>query len=356
MHPAAVDRPITRLENVAFRVLPLSAMAAVAALAAASGPGWTERLAPLPWIVSLACVGLPHGAADFATSRSAWRGWSLVAIWLVYVSMMAAVAVAFAARPLEAIVVFALVSCWHFGASHLDSRRRSFVPRPRTVAVIARGCAVLAMPLAAWPEATARVATELSALGIGATAASRLFQSDAVRCVGLGLAALTLAATAAEGISSARRLGGMRDWFGLVIELAVIAALGWSCDPLFSVGLYFLAWHSWQQMATLTQSLNAAPLRSWRHMGDGLAQIHAAALPLLVPTWAVIAAVWWTWSPERSPRDLAVVSIAAYLVVTPAHELLGDLMRRRVGQRSMGRHTFGLGVHTGAGASRSCSA
>lgn len=354
MQPAT--DPNTRLDDVAFRVLPLAAMAAVAALAAASGPGWTERLAPLPWLVSMVCVGLPHGAADFATSRSAWRGWSLAAICLAYVSVMAAVAVAFAAAPLVAIVVFALVSCWHFGTSHLDSRRRSFVPRPRTVAVIARGCAVLVMPLAAWPEATARVATELAALAIGATAASRLFQADAVRCAGLGLAALTLAATAAEGISSARRLGGMRDWLGLVIELAVIAALGWSSDPLFSVGLYFLAWHSWQQMATLAQALNAAPPRSWRHIGDSLALIHAAALPLLVPAWAMIAAVWWTWSPERSLRDLAVVSIAAYLVVTPAHELLCDLMRRRVGQRASGRHTLGPGVRTGAGASGSCPA
>jgi hypothetical protein len=33
-------------------------------------------------------------------------------------------------------------------------------------------------------------------------------------------------------------------------------------------------------------------------------------------------------------RALAIVSIAAYLVVTPAHELLGDLLRQMAGQQS----------------------
>lgn len=353
MQPAT--DPNTRLDDVAFRVLPLAAMAAVAALAAASGPGWTERLAPLPWLVSMVCVGLPHGAADFATSRLAWRGWSLAAVWFAYVSMMAAVAVALAALPRAAIVMFALVSCWHFGAAHLDATRRSFVPRPRTVAVVARGCAVLAMPLAAWPEATVHVATELVALVINAPAASTLFRPDAVRWAGLWFAALTLTTTAVEGIASARRPGGIRSWLGLVIEVAVIAALGWISDPLFSIGVYFLAWHSWRQMAPLAAALDASTPRSWPQIVRGLGQIHAAALPLLVPTWAVVATAWWAWSPERSPRDLAIISIAAYLVVTPAHELLGDLMRRQVERRASRGHDFGLGDRAETPA-KSCSA
>jgi hypothetical protein len=41
-----------------------------------------------------------------------------------------------------------------------------------------------------------------------------------------------------------------------------------------------------------------------------------------------IGAAWWLWSPDHTPRALAIVSIAAYLVVTPAHELLGSLLRQ----------------------------
>jgi hypothetical protein len=54
--------------------------------------------------------------------------------------------------------------------------------------------------------------------------------------------------------------------------------------------------------------------------------VHVAALPLLVPTWASLAAGWWVLSPGHSPSDLAILSLAVYEVVTPAHEALHDLL------------------------------
>jgi hypothetical protein len=63
----------------------------------------------------------------------------------------------------------------------------------------------------------------------------------------------------------------------------------------------------------------------WR----AVVRLHAAALPLLVPTWAVILAAWWWLSPGHSARDLALLSLAVYLVVTPSHDLLVDLVRSR---------------------------
>ena len=57
-----------------------------------------------------------------------------------------------------------------------------------------------------------------------------------------------------------------------------------------------------------------------------VAAVHVAALPLLIPTWAALAAGWWLLSPSHSLRDLAVLSLAVYLVVTPAHEALHDVL------------------------------
>jgi hypothetical protein len=54
-------------------------------------------------------------------------------------------------------------------------------------------------------------------------------------------------------------------------------------------------------------------------------RVHAAALPLLVPAWAALGLAWWAWSPDHALHDLAILSVGGYLVVTPAHELLGDL-------------------------------
>jgi len=60
----------------------------------------------------------------------------------------------------------------------------------------------------------------------------------------------------------------------------------------------------------------------------GVAAVHIAALPLLIPTWAALGAGWWLLSPSHSPRDLAVLSLAVYLVVTPSHEALVDFLAR----------------------------
>jgi hypothetical protein len=56
-------------------------------------------------------------------------------------------------------------------------------------------------------------------------------------------------------------------------------------------------------------------------------------------------------------RALAIVSIAAYLVVTPAHELLGDLLRQMAGQPRHGMFGgFGVpGDHADDGRGRSIS-
>ena len=320
--------------DVAFRVLPLAVMAAVVAVASATGPDWTARLAAVPWLVSLAVVGLPHGAADFAVSRRAWRGRPLAIAWLAYSVVMAVVLAIFAAAPVTAIVAFTAFSCWHFGTAHLDSARSRALVAPRSVAALARGCLVLAVPLAAWPAATAAVATDLAALAVGRGPATDLFPAAAVRMAGLALAAASLVATAAEGMVAIRRPGSRRAWHTGLVELAVIASLGWCTDPLFSVGLYFLVWHGWRQMEPLAESLTGDRPRSWAALGRAVVRVHLAALPLLVPTWVAIAAAWWLGSPDHSLRALAIVSIAAYIVVTPAHELLGDLLRRMTDPRS----------------------
>jgi len=331
---AVRGRDDARFRSTVFRAVPLVFLAAAAATAAVAGADWSMALGPLPWVVSLVLVGLPHGAADLATSRRALHGRPLVAIWLGYVATMVAVAAGFAAAPVAVIVAFVAVSCWHFGAADVDADEPADDRRLRPAAALARGCAVLAMPLTAWPVATAQVATEVAALVRGGDGAVGLFSPAAVRAAGIALAAVAVAAGLGAALVEARRPGGLRGWRSTLIDLAVIASLGWFADPLFAVGIYFLVWHAWRQMVPLTGSLCGAAPRSWRELVRGLARVHRDALPLLVPTWAAIGAVWWRSSADHTLRDLAIVSIAAYLVVTPAHELLGELLRSLTERRT----------------------
>jgi Brp/Blh family beta-carotene 15,15'-monooxygenase len=308
----------------AFDRLPLACLAAVAAAAAVTGPGWSERLAPLPWLLSLAVVGLPHGAADFAISRRACCGWQLAGLWLAYAAIMALVAVAFMAAPVMALAAFAALSAWHFGAADADLDRPPPTGWARAVTAAARGCPTLAAPLAARPEATATAASELLALALPA---GRMVTAVQVQTAGIVLAAVAVAAIVADGLLARRQTGDPSRWLWHLVALGVLLALGLCTDPLFSVGLSFLVWHSWRQMGPLAAEVTGAWPSSWHELAGALVAIHAAALPLLLPTWGVLAAAWWLWSPEHDLRDLAILSIGVYLVVTPAHELLGEILR-----------------------------
>lgn len=320
--------PADRFPETAFHLVPLAVLAVAALGGGVAGAGWSKQAAPLPWLVSLVLVGLPHGAADYALTRRVCRGWRSAVVWLAYAAIMAMVAAAFRAAPVAVVALFAMLSCWHFGMAHLDADDPGARWPVRAVAAVARGGLVLGIPLVAWPDETADVVRGLVRLAVPheAVAGSSL-SSGVVSIAGLACVIAAVAAVAVEGrLTTGRPRGGWR-LARLLVDLGVIGCLGWSTDPLFSVGLYFLVWHGWRQMEPLATSLTGAAPRSWLELGRAVVGVHAAAVPLLVPTWGAIAAAWWLWSPDRSPRDLAILSIGAYVVVTPAHELLGDLLR-----------------------------
>lgn len=303
---------------LAFRWLPLACLAVPTIITAAIGPRWTEHIAPLPWIISLVVVGLPHGATDLAVSRRAWHGWPLVGIWLTYVVSIGVVAAGFMAAPVVTLAVFVVLSVWHFGLA--DAEAGTPVPHGRALTALARGCAMLAPPLWCWPAATADVANSLMIL---AGAAGPVISSNQTVALGSILGMVGIAAIGWETLGTRHRPAGYLP--RLLGETGMIAALGCLAHPLFSVGLSFLVWHGWRQMEPLARQITGVTPRCWRTLGTAIVRIHTAALPLLVPTVAAIAAAWWTRSPTHSLRDLAIVSIGCYLVVTPAHELLGEL-------------------------------
>jgi len=309
------------------RDAPLAVLIGGGTAAAAWGSDWTAALAPVPWLASLVVVGLPHGAADFTVSRTAWRGGSLALVWLCYLVAMAAVGCCFMAAPAVTLALFAIASCWHFGVAHLDTAGPCRHRGQRPIRALSRGCGVLAVPLLAWPVATATAAGELASFAVGPDAARGLFPARAVMTAGVCLAVIGGLALLTEVLSEWSRVDGPRLLRRLFVEVAAIVALGWCADPLFSVGLYFLVWHAWRQMEPLAESLDAPRFCSWRDLWTGLRRVHVAALPLLLPALVAIGTAWWAWAPEHTLRSLAITSIGAYLLVTPAHELLGELLR-----------------------------
>lgn len=318
-----------RFADRVFRGLPLAALAVAAAAGGLLGPGWSTRAAAIPWLIALAVVGLAHGATDFAVSRRLCPAAMLAPVWATYATIMAAVVGAYWLAPIAVLVLFVLLSTWHFGhaAAEAGGPGGGGSAWPVWAAALARGGWMLGVPLAAWPAATAGVAADLLRLtGHGELAAAAPLAVTATRGFGLALVAAAAAAAVGEWVAVARQHDRTRCRQRLASELAATAALGLTTDPLFSVGMMFLVWHAWRQMEPLAVRLAGGSPTSWPQLGTALVRIHAAALPLLVPAWVVIGGAWWLRSPAHSAHDLAILSIAAYGVVTPAHECLGWML------------------------------
>lgn len=320
--------PQSRFDVAAFVVAPLACLGAAALAAACCGPEWTSRAGPVPWLLSLVVIGLPHGAADFAAARRVC-GWpATVRMGLLYTGCIGLVFAIFMVAPLPLIAVFALVSVWHFGMAHADGQlppvERGVVPK--ALAACARGGLVLGVPMACWPAETADVVAGLVRL---MRSPSPGFSVAAVQTTGIGLAAAALACFAVEAARSARSPAGRRRTLETAGELAVFAALGAVADPLFSVGMYFLCWHAWRHMRFLAPVVTGEQAADAPALARAVARVHVAALPLLVPTMAVLLVAWWWLAPGHAVRDLAILSLAVYLVVTPSHDLLIDFFRSR---------------------------
>ncbi len=318
-------------DRIAFRDAPLAILAVAATLAMVAGPVWTEAAGPWIWIASLVVVGLPHGAADFTLGRflagGSLRG--LVLGGLLYLAGMACVAAAFALAPVATILLFSLVSIWHFGIGHRDAETgiggdettgglAGWTRPPEAVLAMARAGVVLGMPAAAWPGRTASVADRLVELLHSRASGQPLFDPSSVAHAGWAVLAASAAAVVVE--SACRRGRGTR-W--LLAELGVFAAVGWFADPLFSVGIYYLCWHAWRHLRSVISEPGP------RSLAASVVRIHLGGLPLLLPTLAALGGLWWMLSPGLSSRDLAILSIGVYLVVTPSHDVLVRRFRDR---------------------------
>jgi Brp/Blh family beta-carotene 15,15'-monooxygenase len=360
-----------RYGQLSFRVAPLAVLVTAAAASLLFGHAWSARMAAVPWLVAIVLIGLPHGAADLAVSRRLC-GWpATVRLFAVYAALMAAVTLAMVLAPQPTVVLFAALSVWHFGLSHAQGQSP---PLPegwpwQAVAAVARGASVLGVPLAVWPAETAAVVTDLIRLvGWAQAGTPPAFAPAAIRLTGICLTLTAMLALATEAGASRHMPGALRRSGDTLVDLLIIGLLGTSADPLFAIGFYFLCWHAWREMQPLmaviaqpagvfVQSQPAGVFVQSQPAGSDqptaglatlvreLAVVHAAALPLLIPTWTALAVGWWLLSPSHSPHDLAVLSLAVYLVVTPAHEALHDVLRaggplrRRQASPSEGRPT-----------------
>jgi len=239
------------------------AMGLVAALLV---PGVVHQLRYVPLVASLFVLGLSHGAVDhlvpgWAAGRPLERP-RLLMLLGGYVAVAGAVIALWLWSPLAGVAVFFAVTVAHWGASELfwfpaQRRRWAFAG--------ARGLVPVVLPALAFPAAFGQAITAL--LTPFMANPPLLAPTGWVRAAGLAALALICLAGAGQGTRDRLELAGLIAFFALV-------------EPVFAVGLYFIAWHSWRHIVRLgTLEPFAAAQMQAGHPRRAVVQVLLAALP-----------------------------------------------------------------------------
>lgn len=316
-----------------FTLVPLAVIGGVVAACCCQPADVMAALEPIPWLIALVVIGLPHGAADLAVlrrQRSAASAYGLFALSLLGI---AAVLACLLVAPVATMAGFLVISIWHFGHAEMITASSSPSPAARVGGAVARGGLVLGLPLLAWPEATLTVADSVLALivpvrlSLGLSPVGHLTTPPAqLAAVGGGLSALAALVWLLELVDAIRDTSDKTRLRHALADLAAWGLIGLLCltaPPLLTVGVFFLCWHAWRQLPGVADQLSSTA--AVPSLASVLLRVHVAALPLLIPVWLATGTAWWLLSADHSWHDLALTSLVVYLVVTPSHEMLTAL-------------------------------
>lgn len=213
-----------RLQALPPETLGFAAAAAVAVLVVGAAPTALPFAVQVGLLaVAVVVLGLPHGALDAWIARRAGLferplGW--VGFNLGYVALALAVVGAWWLFPITALVLFLMISAWHFAGDWQDA----LMPWQRMIAA----AALLGMPAVFYPAEVASIFVVLS--GPGAEVAA-----EGLRSVGL----VALAALVPVLLVAAIK----RQWT-VLIELGMLSMLAVFATPLVYFAIYFCLLHS----------------------------------------------------------------------------------------------------------------
>lgn len=253
----------------------------------------------------LLLVGIPHGAIDHLVDehnvKAQQKPFSLFRFLAVYIAQMAVYAICWWLFPALSLLVFLLISAWHFGETDLH-------PSPNHIAwAILKGLfgtAILFFILLREPLYTASLIERIT---LGNSAASGIWQFFANQSVFVfaSLIALILVAWFWAQQSEPIRTNKTK-WVTFIFLMAVVYFL-----PLLpAFALYFGAWHAWNTFGYISTFLSSK--HTFWNIWKKTLPFTLLALSGLI----IMGLVWWFSFSYIDPLPVLFIFIA---IITLPH-------------------------------------
>lgn len=243
-------------------------------LASWLNPVLIERYALYPLLLGVVILGLPHGALDHLVPARLELPWGhklipLGLYLLVYITVAGLYFLLWLYVPLSAFTGFLIFTVLHWG--HGDLRHMElFFKRSygqlweRAVALFVRGCLPIVIPILAFPE-TAESLYQQAARGLGVQPQEVVLTTMSITILLTTVLVVGLLLYISISVHVSPNLDVL---LAENLELIVLVLFFLYTPAYFSVGLYFITWHSLRHLGRLLilspQDARAVSEQRWR--------------------------------------------------------------------------------------------
>jgi len=294
------------------------------AVASATGAAWLESAQYAMLAAGTIIIGIPHGATDNHVYRHVLPRGGVLSFYAGYLLIAGIYGLLWALAPTTSLVIFLMLSVYHFGQSNLFYIRMPENAWAKKLAYLPWGAFNLASPiLFRYDQAAPVIEAIVGYDPIAVSAARAAAPWVSLTLLGLNVGILSV-------LFLRRRLGRI-DLLRELAGFAVLFAL-YATAPLYvSFIVYWAFWHS------LNSAIEIAGTWSGRTARAQLGAFFRAAVPLSLITFAGMGFIFLIAGVYGSRDALIAMFFIVIAAVTLPHMVVMELLyRRRIGAPESG--------------------
>lgn len=289
------------------------------AVASATGAAWLDSAQYALLAAGTIIIGIPHGATDNHVYRHVLPRGGVFSFYAGYLLIAGIYGLLWALAPTASLLIFLLLSIYHFGQSDLFYVQMPENAAVKKLAYLPWGAFVLASPiLFRYDQAAPVIEAIVGYDPIPVSAAQAAAPWVSLSLLGLNVVIL--------GILFLRRRLGRADLLRELAGFAVLFTL-YATAPLYvSFIVYWAFWHS------LNSAIEIAGTWSGRAAAAQLGAFFRAAVPLSLVTFAGMGLIFLIAGVYGSRDALIAMFFIIIAAVTLPHMVVMEMLyRRRVG-------------------------